>query len=168
MSTKKYIFEEVSHCEMCGSRASGHKVLGMRLNVSQGLRPKKKEGIAVTIKKCSSCDLIYASPMPVPNNIQDHYGIPPESYWKPSYFNWDPKYFSNELGRLKQFMEIKPGMKALDIGAGLGKCMISMEKAGFDVYGIEPSVPFHEKAISKMGVSPEKLKLGMLEEVNFE
>jgi hypothetical protein len=30
-------------------------------------------------------------------------------------------------------------MKALDVGAGLGKCMISLNNAGFDAFGCEPS-----------------------------
>ena len=40
-------------------------------------------------------------------------------------------------------------MTALDIGAGLGKAMLSLENSGFDTFGLEPSIPFHEKAISK-------------------
>jgi 2-polyprenyl-3-methyl-5-hydroxy-6-metoxy-1,4-benzoquinol methylase len=168
MGSKKYTFEEVTRCEMCGDPAEGHKILGLRLNVSQGRRPGNKSGIAVGVKRCSRCDLVYASPMPIPNDVQDHYGIPPENYWQPSYFNWDPGYFSHEIERLKQLIQVKPGMKALDIGAGLGKCMISLEKAGFDAYGIEPSKPFYERAISQMNISPQKLKMEMLEDVEFE
>src|SRR5215216_4468123 len=113
MGIKKYTFEEVTHCEMCGDPTFGHKVMGVRLNASQGRRPGKKTGIAVSVKKCSKCDLIYASPMPIPNDIQDHYGIPPESYWESSYFTLEPDYFSHEIKRLKELIEIKPGMKAL-------------------------------------------------------
>lgn len=58
-------------------------------------------------------------------------------------------------------------MKALDIGAGLGKCIIALEKAGFDAYGLEPSVPFREKALHKMGIPPEKLMLGMMEQLEY-
>ena len=78
---------------MCGDDLTGHKILGIRLNKSQGLHPKKKTGIAVTVKKCSNCDLIYSSPMPVPFSLQDHYGIPPEQYWEPSYFEWSHQDF---------------------------------------------------------------------------
>jgi SAM-dependent methyltransferase len=45
--------------------------------------------------------------------------------------------------------------------------MISLEKAGFDTYGLEPSKPFYERAISKMGIKPEKLRFGMIEEVTY-
>lgn len=64
-------------------------------------------------------------------------------------------------------MEIKPGMKALDVGAGIGKGMLSLNHAGFDTYGFEPSVPFYERAISKMNIDPGKLKQGMIEEVDY-
>ena len=163
----RYNFIPVINCEMCGDQTAGHKVLGQRLNQSQGLKPKSKSGISVSVKKCNNCGLVYSSPMPVPENIQDHYGIPPESYWIPSYFEWNDSYFNTEIAVLKKLQPFKPGMKALDVGAGIGKSMISMEKAGYDGYGFEPAEPFYQRAIEKMGLSPERLKLGMIENVDY-
>lgn len=168
MDKIKYIFEKISYCEMCGSETSTHFILGQRLNSSQGKRPKKKTGITVTVSKCSNCGLIYSNPQPIPENIQDHYGIPPENYWRPEYFNWTPSYFSQEIKTAKDKLNFKQGMSALDVGAGIGKCMISLEKAGFSTYGFEPSKPFYEKAISTMKIKPEHLRLGMIEEVEYE
>jgi 2-polyprenyl-3-methyl-5-hydroxy-6-metoxy-1,4-benzoquinol methylase len=168
MGTKRYIFEEIEKCEMCGDPTAKHKVLGQRLNTSQGARPGKKTGISVTVKKCRNCKLVYSSPMPVPNDISDHYGIPPESYWYPEYFKVDPNYFLPQINALKKLMDVKPGMRSLDVGAGLGKCMIALANAGFDTYGFEPSKPFYERAISKMGIPEEKLKLGMIEDMDYE
>jgi 2-polyprenyl-3-methyl-5-hydroxy-6-metoxy-1,4-benzoquinol methylase len=153
---------------MCGADVTGHKVLGQRLNVSQGYSPKKKHGIAISVMQCTTCDLIYSSPQPVPYDIQDHYGMPPESYWTPEYFKIDPNYFSMQIEKAKKFLPFQPGMKALDIGAGLGKCMIAFEAAGFDAYGAEPSKPFYDRAISTMKIKPEKLKNDMLEKVDYE
>ena len=152
---------------MCGSPSSGHKLMGQRLNQTQGLRPQKKEGISVSVKKCRHCNLVYSSPQPVPFDIQDHYGIPPESYWSPSYFHWTEDYFAPQIATLKKLMEIKQSMKALDVGAGIGKGMLSLGHAGFDTYGFEPSHPFYERAIAKMNIDPGKLKQGMIEEVNY-
>lgn len=59
-------------------------------------------------------------------------------------------------------------MKALDIGAGLGKAMRSLKNAGFNAYGIEASIPFYEKAINKVGISKDKLKLGSVESTDYE
>lgn len=163
----QYRFYPVTHCNMCGSDSSRHKIMGQRLNQTQGLTYWKKHGISVTVKKCRDCGLIFADPLPVPEDIQAHYGIPPESFWSEEYFTWDPAYFSTELTVLRQLMNIEQGMKSLDIGAGLGKGMLSLKEAGFDAYGMEPSVPFYERAISRMHIPQDKLKLGMLEEVEY-
>lgn len=64
---------------------------------------------------------------------------------------------------MKRLIKFEPGMRALDIGAGLGKCMRSLTNAGFDAYGIEPSEPFYNKAIREMGADPERLELATLE-----
>lgn len=131
----RYYFNYIEHCNMCGSEASTHKVLGKRLNRSQGKQPKTKIGIATTIVKCKDCGLIYTNPQPVPFDLMDHYGISPEHYWKESYFTINENYFRAELMRLKQLIPFGQGMKSLDIGAGLGKAMIALAKAGFDAHG---------------------------------
>ena len=117
--------------------------------------------------KCKNCGLIFSNPQPVPFDIQDHYGVLPENYWIPEYFKVNEKYFSGQIDTTKRLSDFKQDMKALDVGAGLGKCMISLQKAGFDAYGFEPSVPFRQNAIEKMKIAPEKLKLGMIEEVDY-
>lgn len=165
---KRYIFKDISACEMCGSKAENHKILGQRLNKSQGLRPKNKTGISVSIVKCTGCGLIYSNPQPIPFDLQDHYGTPPEEYWKDEYFIWQPNYFSTQIEEAKKLLNFTSGMKALDIGAGLGKAMLSMQNQGFEVYGLEPSIPFYERAITKMAIEKEKLKLGAIEDLEYE
>ena len=164
----RYTFENVDVCEMCGDDTRNHKIHGQRLNKSQGLHPRKKEGISVSVKKCANCGLIYPSPLPVPINIQDHYGIPPEDYWKPSYFQWNPDHFNHEINTFKRLYPNSKGAKVLDIGSGIGKGMLSFQHAGFDTYGFEPSEPFYQRAISKMNISPDRLKLGMVEEIEYD
>jgi len=157
----------VANCEMCGDSTVKHKILGQRLNGHVGFKPRKKSGISVSVKKCNNCQLIYSSPLPIPFNIQDHYGVPAEAYWLPEYFNWSPDDFSNELKRLKDLIEIKKGMKSLDVGAGIGKCMLSLQLAGFEIYGLEPSPSFRQKAITEMNIPAERLKLGMVEDIDY-
>ncbi|HKC34422.1 MAG TPA: methyltransferase domain-containing protein, partial [Chitinophagaceae bacterium] len=167
MKQLRYYFNYVDTCNMCGSSSGEHKILGQRLNQSQGYNPRSKTGISVSVMKCRNCNLIFSNPQPVPFDIQDHYGVPPENYWRPDYFNVDKNYFSHQIKTTKSLSQFKEGMRALDIGAGLGKCMISMENSGYDVFGFEPSVTFYQKAIEKMKIAPEKLKLGMIEEVDY-
>ena len=155
---------------MCGS-VDGHKVLGRRLNRTQGSWPKKAIGITTTILKCKECDLIYVSPLPIPVDIQDHYGVSPERYWDPAYFDVQNNYFEDQLEVLAKLSGNSvrgDRLKALDIGAGLGKCMRALSNAGFDTYGIEASTSFYETAIVNYGVPAAKLKLGRLEETEFE
>ena len=163
----RYTFNYIDNCNMCGSITSHHKILGIRLNKSQGKSPKRKIGITTTICKCKNCHLIYANPQPIPIDLQDHYGIPPEDYWNEDYFISSEDYFQGEIKILKDLVKFTTGMKALDIGSGLGKQMIALTAAGFNSHGLEPSKPFYDRAISKMKIDQEKLKLGMLEEVEY-
>ena len=163
----QYKFYERTTCEMCGNSTEKNKVKGIRLNTTQGFRPKRKHGIAVSVQQCTYCGLIYSNPLPIPNELGDHYKMLPESYWREEYFQVDKEYFGKEISTFKKLTDFKPGMKALDVGAGIGKAMLSLQEAGFDAYGFEPAEPFYKRAIEKMGIDSNKLKLGMIETVDY-
>lgn len=162
-----YHFIYMEKCNMCGSPISEHKIIGKRLNQSQGKNPSNKIGITTTVAKCSNCSLVYSNPQPIPFDIQYHYGKAPETYWQPEYFIIEDSYFKYEINKLNNLIDFKEGAKSLDIGAGIGKAMIALSKNGFDAYGFEPSKPFFEMAINKMGISPDRLKLGMIENLDY-
>ena len=162
-----YQFHPVIACNMCGSPSNGHRILGRRLNHSQGRNPRKVVGISTTIRRCTQCDLVYSDPQPVPFDIQDHYGVPPEDYWKEEYFTLDDNSFRDEIERAKEQFAGRTQLRALDVGAGIGKGMLAMARAGFDTYGFEPSKPFYDRAISRMGISPERLRLGQIETIDY-
>lgn len=164
---QKYSFKKIEYCDMCGSETFNHKILGQRLDKSQGFRPKKKFGISVTIQQCSECELIYSNPLPIPEDIQGHYGIPPEDYWVESYFNWNENYFSYQINEALELIKQQEDMKALDIGAGLGKAMKSLESKGFKTYGLEPSKPFFDRAIEKMNIPKDRLILSSVEDAEY-
>jgi 2-polyprenyl-3-methyl-5-hydroxy-6-metoxy-1,4-benzoquinol methylase len=163
-----YRFKEQASCKMCGGGIDMQRILGKRLNGQQGFNPKKKTGITTTIVQCKNCSLIYSNPLPIPNSLQDHYGKPPETYWKEKYFEVAENYFAGQLYRLEQLLPFHEGMKSLDIGAGIGKAMITLSRKGFETYGIEPSEPFYERAIGKMGIQATHLQQCMLEDAHFE
>lgn len=160
---KQYSFRQVGSCEMCGSEK--HRHLGMRLNGSQGLRPRFAEGIAVSVKKCADCDLVFADPQPIPASVSDHYDMPTDDYWKGSDLAWRPEYFGNEIETAKRLLAFKPGMKALDVGVGVGLAMQSLGAAGFDTCGIEPSKPFRDHAIRT--IDPDRIQLAAIEDAEF-
>lgn len=158
-----YTFHPVAACDMCGS--TDFRLLGQRLNGRQGMTPKSASGIAVSVKQCRDCDLIFADPQPVPANLADHYGMPPEDYWAAADTAPAHDYFAAEIAAAKRLLPFKPGMTALDIGAGLGKAMRALTAAGFDTWGIEPSEPFYRRALDR--VDPERLSLTTIEAADF-
>lgn len=107
MTDFNYTFKDITICNMCGDSVENHKLIGRRLNNSQGFNPKNKKGIATTIFKCTNCNLIYSNPQPIPNSINDHYGVPPESYWVDSYFELKEGYLGDLLNRLEPFIDLK-------------------------------------------------------------
>lgn len=163
-----YSFKEITHCNMCHSKTNKNEVLGIRLNQSQGLFPRRIKGVKNPIHKCSNCNLIYPNPIPIPEDLQDHYGVPPKDYWNEIYFKIDPNYFNTQIYQAKSIINFKKGMAALDIGAGIGKGMIALNNAGFDTYGLEPSVTFRQKALQNMNISDDRLKFGSIEDTNYD
>lgn len=162
-----YNFKKIESCNMCGATITQFKILGRRLNCSHGLFPKKKIGIATTILKCKTCSLIFSNPQPFPANLQDHYGVLPDSYWKLQYLN-EVLDINHLMLKLKKVISLNNKPKALDVGAGIGKMMIALDKEGFETYGIEPSIQFYEKAINQMKVPTNRIKCVTLEDAIFE
>ena len=163
-----YKIKYIENCNMCEASKENFTVLGKRLNSSQGKNPTLKIGITTTVCKCNNCGLIFANPLPIPEDINDHYGVPPESYWREDYFIVKEDYFKGEIEWLNRLMPVKEGMKSLDIGAGIGKQMIALRRTGFDAYGLEPSIPFYNRAIEKMEISPNRLRLSSIEDAEYE
>lgn len=167
--TPEYRFLPVPVCNMCGESTIGASVLGKRMNRSQGMRPVAKVGICTTVVKCRRCALIFSNPLPVPPDLSQHYGIPAENYWNESYFTLQDDYFSEQIARFHLIAGSKDvrGKFALDIGAGVGKCVKALERSGFEAFAIEASQPFYDRAISKTGLRPAQIQLARLEDAHF-
>lgn len=169
MNSVNYSFTKISNCNFCGADESSFKLLGRRLNKAQGKFPNKLDGVTTSIKKCKKCDLIFSDPMPLPLDFDDHYGIEPNKFWPDSYFKVDDDSFAKELKSLREISNVKfENMRALDIGAGIGKSMISMEKMGISAWGIEPSSSFFKMAIEKMHIHSSRLSNLGIENADFD
>lgn len=160
-----YNFRHISTCPFC--RSAKFKLLGRRLNGRQGFFPGRKKGITVSVARCRLCGLIFSDPLPVPESIQNHYGVSPELYWKPEYFNFSELNNNGIIRWMKQICDIPPGSTVLDIGAGIGKNMEAFEKQGYEVYGIEPSESFYRLATEKTGIRKDRLSLCSIEDSDF-
>lgn len=165
MKSIEYKLEFIEKCEMCGSK--NYTFIGRRLNGQQRNLGNEKSGVCLNILKCDDCGLIFCNPLPIPKNIQDHYGVDPSSYWRDEYFYLDENYFKYEIDQAKKLLGgNESNMKALDIGAGIGKCIKSLSYAGFEAYGIEPSKTFYDLAIQKNSIQKENIYNIPIEELN--
>jgi 2-polyprenyl-3-methyl-5-hydroxy-6-metoxy-1,4-benzoquinol methylase len=162
----KYTFLPSTSCNMCGS--DDHRVIGKRLNQSQGYNPHKKIGITTTVLKCKNCGLKFASPIPIPESLNDHYDMSTQKYFDKTFQKFDPNTFKSELSYFKSIYKGTTSIKALDIGAGLGNIMKAMEAEGLEAYGLEPSKSFYNFAVNTMGISSERLWNQTTEEMDFE
>jgi len=153
---------------MCTSVGSSQRIIGRRLNRSQGKWPSRLTGVAVSIVRCEVCDLIYANPQPVPLSIGDHYDVDPREYWHADYFSTDDGYFSRQMSRYSELAGGTSRKTALDIGAGLGKCVTALERAGFEAFGIEGSKTFFEAAARRSGVQTARLAHATIETAEFD
>lgn len=154
----QYELVTLSVCDMCGSN-NRHDV-GLRLNGSTGLKPRKAYGVCIPVKQCADCELIYTDPMPIPVNIDDHYDMDPEDYFEETHLQEWPAFDNSSLSGL---LEFRSGMKAVDVGAGVGMHMISLAKAGWDTWGIEPSANFVRFGIDRLGIDPSRLLTEQIE-----
>ncbi len=162
-----YHFIRQAACPMCGADLSRCTMHGLRLNRSQDLNPRRKPGIAVSILRCRICGLLFPDPVPVPDQLEDHYGMPPETYWQGAMLDPEPGTFRREIEAAKRLLPGCQTIRALDIGMGVGKAARVMRAAGFDVWGMEPSRPFFERAISFLGDDPARFQHAAPETARF-
>ena len=163
---RKYDLIELEKCNMCDHTLGSAKYLGKRLSGSQGLFPRGKKGIAVSVYQCSNCGLIFPNPLPQVLDLSDHYKIPANSYWSEDYFTVSDDYFKSQIETYFEISKNNNSRRALDIGAGVGKCMIALQKSGFEAFGIEPSETFYNKAITEMKIPTKYLENISLEDVD--
>lgn len=161
MISCNYSFNIFEKCNMCQCDSTHFKMMGRRLNTSQGLFPSKRIGITTSILKCKKCSLIFSNPQPIPNRFEDHYGIDPEIYWDVKYFKPNELQLSASVEKAKLYGGING--KILDVGCGLGMTMRALLESGLDVYGFEGSSFFVEYAKSKNNIPEERIKLQTLE-----
>lgn len=123
----------------------------------------------MSIQRCRRCRLVFPNPLPIPQSIQQHYGLPAETYWSDTYSEDAGGVFERELLTYRSLSRPAgaEGAKALDIGAGIGRGMRALERHGFDVYGLEPSESFAQKARETFGFSEGRFQLKTVEEASY-
>lgn len=163
--TYRFVFP--TECAMCGAEERRWRVLGRRLDRSQGWWPWGTAGAATTVVRCRRCDLVFCAPMPVPRRLTDHYDTTPAHYFGPERVVAEEGIFRFEIDRTRELLGPIERPRALDIGAGVGRVMAALDRAGFDVTGLEPSESFRDVALERFSIPPERLLLGSVQEASF-
>ena len=106
-----------------------------------GSAHRQNSGVECLIWKCK-CGMIFPNPMPVPLDLNQHYGEPDE------YFI----HYSREQKKLDAVRILNTAEsifhkgRMLDIGAGCGETLRVARDLSWDVIGIEPSIKFADRA----------------------
>jgi ubiquinone/menaquinone biosynthesis C-methylase UbiE len=159
-----YRFVDVPTCNMCNAQRS--ETLGRRLNGHQGLRPVRQRGITVSVVRCLVCGLIYSDPQPIPIDTAQLYAVDPAEYWQSEYFTDDSDYFDGQIATFRRLWTGGGQPTALDIGAGIGKAMNALQRAGIEATGIEVSDSFRMAALAN-GIAPDRLHLCSVEDADL-
>lgn len=159
-----YFFHTFTQCEMCGADPSHFRSMGKRLDRAQGFFPAKRNGDLTQVVRCTHCGLIFCQPMPIPQEVDHHYNIDPESYWTDNVLSTQ----ENSIDSINQFLKGFTKKRALDIGSGMGNDLNALKELGFQVVGIEPSKSFAEASQKKFGFSNSEVLVQRLEESAFE
>jgi SAM-dependent methyltransferase len=163
-----YEWRPLTECNMCGAGVARARTLGRRLGERQGWRPARNAvGVSTTVQRCTRCGLVFANPMPIPVDVEHHYGIPAEDYWQQSALSPSKDYFAPQLRQFRRLYRRTGRLSALDVGAGVGKAMASLEAAGFLTFGLEPSSSFRQRAISHTGIAAERLAPRRIEDAHY-
>ena len=153
---------------MCGAPSERFKVLGTRLNRSQGRNPRAARGVGVTVVRCRDCGLVFPDPQPVPQRLIDHYDMPGEKYWADQ--RAEVVVSAQAVAHWNRLRELVGGASApaaLDVGMGAGLTAKAMIAAGFDVSGIEPIPQFREIARRKLNLDEERIRLCGIEDADY-
>jgi SAM-dependent methyltransferase len=162
-----YRFEPVPACNMCGAPPERFKVLGTRLNRSQGRKPAQARGAAVTIVRCLDCGLVFPDPQPVPAALTDHYDMPGEAYWGDSRAAPQADPVAVAQWRALVARTGKPAPAALDVGVGSGFTAQAMIAAGFEFHGFEPIPQFREIALRTLGLGEDRITACGIEDADY-
>ena len=162
-----YQFRRPTACAMCGSPEDRWRILGRRLDRSQGWVPWRVAGAATTVVRCKVCGLVFAKPMPIPGALTEHYDMEPEAYFYPEHTAFQDGVFQWEIQRARELLALAIPPAVLDVGAGTGKVMAALKNAGFDVWGIEPSPTFRKRALEQYALDPTRLQQVWIEEASF-
>lgn len=158
-----YSLHTFTQCQLCGAAASQFRLLGKRLDRAQGWFPDKLAGDTTNIVRCAHCGLICCQPMPIPVQLDQHYDIDPQDYWKEQVIQTE----NNSIQAIQTHLEALHSKRALDVGSGMGNDLYALKQLQFHVIGIEPSRSFAEASQKKFAFTDSELLIQRFEDCHF-
>lgn len=147
---------EVSRCALCGG---------------ESFRTEFEE-TPYSVRRCSACGLVWVSPRRTPEGLRELYG---DGYWcsdSPKTVGYgdyreDEELYLRTFRRRMRFVlrHVRPGGRALDVGAAAGYFMKAAQERGFDVSGVELSAEIAAHGRERWGLD---VFVGTLESAPFE
>jgi 2-polyprenyl-3-methyl-5-hydroxy-6-metoxy-1,4-benzoquinol methylase len=166
---------ESVNCALCGS----FKFTRLFKNFD---RLHRTEG-EFNIVKCDDCGLVYLNPRPAKKFVNDYYpdayepyNIDSDGFYQKLFRSFLNSYYKEKgsvidwfKGLLCKYFYNPPPKtykgRILDIGCANGLFLHSLEKQGWDVYGIEMSSKNVQFAKEKLGL--QNIKCGMIEDAEY-
>lgn len=165
----KIFFEDIP-CNLCGNddagidilyEADAEKIPRTTERFREIYSSASTDVFYERVVRCKRCGLIYISPQPRRELIINGYASAE-----------DEQYVSQEKGRLitfknclKTVRQLSPTGRLLDIGAASGIFVKAAKDAGYDAYGVEPSMWMSNFAKERYGVT---VFPGVLEDAKFD
>ena len=147
---------DVSRCALCGS----------------GEFSTVFEEPPYSVRRCSSCELVWVSPRRTAEGLRDLYGEP---YWRSDSpktvgygdYRQDEELYLRTFRRRIKFVlgHVPAGGRVLDVGAAAGYFMKVAEEHGFTASGVELSAAIARHGAERWGLD---MHVGTLETAPFE
>lgn len=137
---------KITHCRLCKNDTLELVYDFGASPFGDAFQPTREEALAVAtfplnLVRCDIC-----------GHLQLGYTVPPEQLYVRGYlyetsssFNLD-KHFAAYAGQTRELPGLGEGSFAIDVGSNIGTLLYSMQKEGFTVLGVEPSVHTAQKA----------------------
>ncbi len=147
-----YQFKEI-RCAACdGDKA---KVLGIRI-------PLSFPGCETRVVRCVGCGLMYANPMPFPDEDQIQKNFGDIGSYFPSSEEERLEFYDGILRGIERYSQVKG--KLLDVGCGRGELVYMAQRGGWNAVGVDVSEGFVRHAKEKFHIDA---RAGELEKMRF-
>lgn len=144
-------------CNLCGSTDA------------EPIRFKDRHGEPLRSVICRRCGLVWTDPRPTPEQVRNFYAHEYRLNYKQAYQPRPKHVYRSGLvavDRIRRMQSLlKPGLRALDVGAGSGEVVYVLRAMGCDASGFEPNEGYARYAAEVLGLP---VRQGFWQDVQIE